>query len=229
MVGINLTSGGAGAGDVIACYSTARVVGTDRNTVGGLVGSIQGTGATIVASYSIGAVTTAGTTHGALGSFSTGTSTTNIVATYWDTETTGKPDDSGSAMPEGKMTSQLKTPTSATGIYSDWDDLDLTDDGTANAVDDPWEFGNPDGYPVLIYGGHDIDEMRNNYDSDGDGLIEISTLDQLNAVRYDLDGVATRPPAMSPTTTGSSPTAEPAWAARPTPATPTITTAAATS
>ncbi len=188
LVGINITSGSASAGDVIACYSAARVVGTTHYSTGGLVGTLQGTNANIRASYSIGAVTSSVTTQGVLGNFGVGAPNSNVVATYWDTETTGIADDSGTDMPEGKTTADLSSPTSATGIYADWDDMDLTDDGTANATDDPWDFGYNTYYPILSYGGHDADVQRVSHDADGDGLIEISTLDQLNAVRYDLDG-----------------------------------------
>ena len=78
-----------------------------------------------------------------------------------------------------------------------------------NAVDDPWGFGTATEYPVLRrdfdgdgdVDADDIDPQRLvasppsgtpastvTYDTDGDGLIEIRSLPQLNAIRWDLDG-----------------------------------------
>ena len=41
---------------------------------------------------------------------------------------------------------------------------------------------------VAASASHRVNVNTTNYDSDGDGLIEIANLDQLNAIRYDLDG-----------------------------------------
>ena len=63
-------------------------------------------------------------------------------------------------------------------------------DGDSNN-DDPWDFGTASEYPVLAYGGHTLAAQGRtvvDYDDDNDGLIDIRTLAQLNAVRYDLDG-----------------------------------------
>ncbi len=63
--------------------------------------------------------------------------------------------------------------------------------------DNPWHFGTAAQYPILYNGFSDasgIDWQRNpnlarkDYDSDDDNLIEVSTLDSLNGIRYDLDG-----------------------------------------
>ena len=60
------------------------------------------------------------------------------------------------------------------------------------------------------------------YDTDNDGLIEIETLAQLNAIRYDLDGDGDPSTANAkPTTRRHSPTPRPTWgAARRSPASP---------
>ena len=62
-------------------------------------------------------------------------------------------------------------------------------DGTTGN-DDPWDFGTSGEYPALKFGGADPDLQRagGDYDLDNDGLIEIATLAQLDAVRHDLDG-----------------------------------------
>ena len=100
---------------------------------------------------------------------------------FWDTETTGT---DWSACGEGYTTAQLQTPTSATGIYVDW-----------NA--DVWDFGKSDQYPAIkadwdgdgIATAEEFGPQRYvDYDRDGDGLLEVSTLAQLNAMRWDLDG-----------------------------------------
>ena len=61
--------------------------------------------------------------------------------------------------------------------------------------DDPWNFGTNAQYPRLKFG-HNADSLALqqsrlslvNYDQDGNDLIEVRTLAQLNAIRYDLDG-----------------------------------------
>ena len=79
-------------------------------------------------------------------------------------------------------------PTGYTGIYSAWN-INLDDQAGG---DDPWNFGTSSQYPVLKYGGHNLiaqgRDLTVDYDVDDDGLIDISNLAQLNAIRYDLDG-----------------------------------------
>ena len=65
------------------------------------------------------------------------------------------------------------------------------DTGDSSGNDDPWDFGTASQYPVLKYGGHDLVAQGRtpvDYDADNDGLIDISTLAQLDAIRHDLDG-----------------------------------------
>ena len=59
------------------------------------------------------------------------------------------------------------------------------------ANDDPWHFGTASQYPTLKYGGFSPAAQGSSgtdYDTDSDGLIEITTLAQLDAIRHDLDG-----------------------------------------
>ena len=62
-----------------------------------------------------------------------------MTASYWDTETSGQANEDSLSTSEfglGKTTSQLQTPTSNTGIYSDWDS-------------EIWDFGEDSEYPKL--------------------------------------------------------------------------------
>ena len=130
---------------ILACYSTAAVSSTrtDSSNIGGLIAVADRS--TITASYAIGRVSGNSTsaTRGLLSAFNLAT----ITASYWDTETSGIPDDSDAFQPEGKTTAELQTPTDYTGIYADWN-IDV--DGGGN--DNPWAFGANYQYPVLRYG-----------------------------------------------------------------------------
>ena len=212
LVGFNGGSGDA-RGSIVASYATGAVTGRGNNSdVGGLVGFNGGSGCavgSIVASYAIGVVTGNGRAGGLAG-FNGGSSLSrcrnssrgSIVDSYWNTETSRQASSGGGA---GKTTLELRTPTGYMGIYANWN-LDLDGD---NTVDDPWNFGTASEYPVLRmdFDGDgdidaaDIDAQRLvalpaastpvstvSYDSDGDGLIEIRSLAQLNAIRWDLDG-----------------------------------------
>ena len=169
---------------ITSSYSTASVnADSASQNVGGLVGRVnQGAGATstIVNSYSTGAVSSGG---GLVGSNNGGSAT----ASYWDNETSGR---STSALGTGQTTTALQTPTGYTGIYSAWN-VNL-DGVTGN--DNPWDFGTASQYPALRYGGHALYKQgggRGSYDTDNDGYIDITTLAQFNAIRYDLGGVGT--------------------------------------
>ena len=155
---------------------------------GGLIGATSGAGSAVSVSYSTGTPTASGTGASAGGLVGSAASATTFTASYWDATTSGVADDGDAASPEGRTTAQLQSPTGASGIYADWGDLDLTNDGVANAVDDSWNFGTSSHYPALVWGGLRADSQYEDYDADDDGLIEIAALAQLNAVRYDLDG-----------------------------------------
>ena len=84
----------------------------------------------------------------------------------------------------------MQTPTGYAGIYSGWN-VDV--DGDTNA-DDPWHFGGNDEYPILQYDRDviAIDRQRGStgkdYDDDNNNLIDVTTLAQLDAMRYDGNG-----------------------------------------
>ena len=145
---------GYNSGTLTAVYSLGAVRGNGRSDtygyMGGLVGDNNGT---ITASYSIGPVTvdtaSALTVGGLVGN--SGPSA-RVNASYWDYISSGVDDDSDNTMPEGKSTYDLLTPTSAAGIYADWDDLTIDTDGANN--DDPWDFSRSYLHPQLAYGGH---------------------------------------------------------------------------
>ena len=146
---------GHNSGTITAAYAAGAVKGKGGGSsfIGGLVGDNNGT---ITASYSIAPVTAAAgsvITPGGLVGYNDRTNGT-ITASYWDYIASGIDDDSDTVAPEGKSTHALKTPTSAAGIYADWDDLTIDSDGANN--DDPWEFSSATTrrYPLLAYGGH---------------------------------------------------------------------------
>jgi hypothetical protein len=133
---------GTCGGDIFDSYSLSPVTVTLNNVttyytglfIGGLAGRAHK--GIIENSYAAGAVNytitgTAPTTHigGLVGDHH------NSVAndSYWDTQTTNL---SSSALGIGKTTSELQTPTSNTGIYSNWDAS-------------KWNFGTSSQYPVL--------------------------------------------------------------------------------
>ena len=175
---------GGNKGSVRASYS--RGIVSARNHVGSLVGlDDQGT---ISASYATGQVISDGDVVGGL--LGSGPST-DVTDSYWDTSATGLATSGGGT---GQTTNDLRSPTEYSGIYSAWD-VDINGDDTG---DDPWDFGGADVYPALKVdfdgnGTASWEEFGSqryavDYDADNDGLIEVSSLTQLNAIRWDLDG-----------------------------------------
>ena len=176
---------GQNDGRVQASYAAGAVAATGVNRftkAGGLAGN---NGGTITASYARGRVTAtgSGTVAGGLigGSLRNGTAS----ASYWDTTTSGQ---TASAGGTGQTSSALQTPGgyNYSGIYAGWN---LNLDGVAGG-DSPWYFRGANQYPILAYGA-----MRDfplwDYDTDNDRLLEVNSLAQLNALRWDLntDGV----------------------------------------
>ena len=170
---------------VSGSYATGSVTG--GRLVGGLVGRSKGG---ISNSYATGTVVGGSDVGGLVGSNSSGTITTS----YYNRQNTEQ-SDTGKGDP--KTTAELLVPTGYMGIYETWDD---GPDNTAGNDDDTdyWDFGTNEEYPVLkidVDGNGtvgDADDLRAQrplrLDADGDGLIEVRTLEQLNAIRYDLDG-----------------------------------------
>ena len=204
---------GHNSGSIIASYATGSVssgsfkrpgetelaeglkeVAESIINVGGLVGLNSGP---VTASYSTGAVSGGLAGHGAGGLVGTATGNAAVSDSYFDTAASGQSSSAGGA---GKTTAELQgtTETSTqqgytpyTGIYANWNvDLDGDDSG-----DDPWDFGTASQYPVLS--GLGVSDQRGHtpipvpvidYDSDDDGLIEVSTTYQLYALRRDRNG-----------------------------------------
>ncbi len=181
-------------GAVTASYATGAVAGgaTNASHTGGLAGRMYGS-ASITASYATGAVTSGASanTGGLVATRPAGATVTN---SYYNTDTSG-----ASGPGAGRTTSALQMPTAygTTGIYSGWNvDLDNADNDNdvTTGGDDPWDFGANNQYPILQYDRDavGIEQQRSNtgkdYDDDDDNLIDITTLAQLDAIRYDLDG-----------------------------------------
>ena len=174
-------------GNITDSYAMGSVSGT--RWIGGLVGS-QLT-SNITNSYATGSVSGI-RWLGGLVSDSQGGSITN---SYWDWASRILSSDGG----VGKTTTELQSPTTATGIYSRW--------STNN-----WDFGTSEQYPALKYSDGTLmpNQVREraeepeqipqieiasltscgtvDIDQDDDGLIEICDLEGLNAIRYQVDG-----------------------------------------
>ena len=197
---------GTNQGSIIASYSTATATkagsitssGTYRG--GGLVGRNNNTGK-IIASYAAGSVShsaTNGTIRvGGLVGEATGASST-VTHSYCNTtvQATTTPcigDWTGgaattTAAAAGKTTAELQTPTGYTGIYANWN-ADLNDD---TFPDNPWYFGTSTSSPTITDPKTSEPPAANqrtiDHDPDGDNLINVDTLQKLNAIRYDLGG-----------------------------------------
>ena len=179
----------------ISVTSSSTATGPDnQDAAGGLVGrmiSTSGTAVTVTSSWARGTATSSrpGSDVGGLVGLTQGTGVS--VSGHWDTDTSNLPTSAGGSGVVGRTTTQLKSPTdygaSAGDTFFGWN-IDV--DGDSNN-DDPWDFGTDSEYPVLAYGGHTLAAQGRtvvDYDDDNDGLIDIKTLAQLNAVRYDLNG-----------------------------------------
>ena len=172
---------GRNPGAITASFATGAVSGSGTGSIaGGLVGKLTGS---IAASYSTSVVSGADTTGGLVG---TSVLEATVTDSYWDTTTSGQTTSPGGA---GKTTAELRSPTGYTGIYANWNvDLDNADDDNniATGGDSPWNFLTASQYPRLSW--ETVSVTVTDYDSDDDGLIDVSSLAQLNAIHWDLDG-----------------------------------------
>ena len=152
--GGHVVAGFAGGGGLVGSGENARVISSyaaggnvsGAFSIGGLIGS--GENATIISSYAAGdAVLTAfGVGDGLVGS-------EGVTATdsYWDSDTTGV---AAGIYGLPQTTRELQTPTSTTGIYTNWA-TDECDDGG-----DAWDFGTASQYPVLTCTPDGVDAQR---------------------------------------------------------------------
>ena len=180
---------GVNGGEVVASYAAGNVTGTSN--VGGLVGKLEAS-SSIVASYSTAGITATGSSGGwrlggLVGEQAFGATVTN---SYWDKDTSGLgaqlTGGSGAVTDIGvvKSSAELQLPTGFTGIYSDWEDLfDVGSPTTTTS----WQFGATSQYPYLNWQATPppAQPLKNDYDLDNDGLIEIDSLHQLYALRWD--------------------------------------------
>ncbi len=178
------------SGTISASYSTATagVSGSPTGVdVGGLVG--QGNGGSITASYAAGAVSgaTSGGGGGLVGRLvGSGTSITNAYCSA----ATGQTNCIGTTVSGISSTrytaTQMQTPTGYTGIYTHWN-VDLDSD---NVPDYRWNFGTSSDYPTLNTPTQRTaaTPAAKDYDATDNGLIDISTAAQLNAIRWDPNG-----------------------------------------
>ena len=188
---------------VLAAYATGAVTanGGGTNNVGGLLGELDDIENNIDSSYATGAVSATGTglgvvnsEGGLVGALISPALASQVANSYYDNTADGAGLMVSPGGGSGQTTTALQTPVGYTGIYANWNrDLDNadTDDNLTTGADDPWDFGTDGEYPVLIYGALAATGQGRtlvDYDTDNDGLIDITTLAQLDAVRHDLDG-----------------------------------------
>ena len=170
----------ATTGTVESSWSSAAVTISGSNPkAGGLAGRSDGT---VRASYSTGAVTGSGTyVRGLVGLDGTSIpGSAPIIDSYCDATTSGRSSDA-----QCRTTAQLQTPTGYTGIYANWN-LDLDGNG---APDFPWDFGTSSTYPTLNSPERQLAlSPIVDYDADDNGLIDVGSIAQLDAIRYDLNG-----------------------------------------
>ena len=175
-----------------------NVILNGASHVGGVVGTNEGS---VHSALAWGRITGTGSfVHGVVGSthHQTDLATAGV---YYDIEISVRSDP-----PYSRSTAELQGGDGYTGIYATWN-VDV--DGVAGN-DKPWDFGTGREYPALRadrnndgtftwqefgrQGGaaRDVDRLQTtDYDIDNDNLIEVSTLAQLNVMRYDLDGDGT--------------------------------------
>ena len=178
-------------GAIRASYTTAAIgrQGGNSLTMGGMAGAVSTVGS-VATSYAAGEVSAAGShTLGGLFGNHHNSNANSLVNTYWDTTASTRNNYRGggasSLSLSGHTTTALQTPTDYTGIYAEWN-LDLTGD---LYPDDIWDFGTTTTYPTLKRPAQWAPTPAYvDYDTDDNGLIEVGSLAQLDAIRHDLDG-----------------------------------------
>ena len=181
---------GLNRGVIRSSYSTVPVSSNqDYASTGGLAGQISR--GTITNSYAAGAVSVSGDLNliqrgGLIGQAAYAQS--RINNSYCDAEATGQNACVGNQTLSANVaaatttTAGLQTPTAYTRIYRLWN----TSVDADAFPDNPWNFGATTTYPTLKTPAQR--QAVEDYDTDGDNLIEINNLHQLNAIRHDLNG-----------------------------------------
>ncbi len=167
LVGRNNNTGIITASYAAGSVSHSATGGTLR--VGGLVGEVVGASSTITHSYCN--TTVQATTTPCIGAWTGGAATTTAA--------------------DGKTTAELQTPTGYTGIYANWN-VDFNDD---TFPDNPWYFGTTTSSPAITDPKTTdppdppaANQRTIDHDPDNDNLINVDTLQKLNAIRHDLNG-----------------------------------------
>ena len=179
---------GANYDSISYAYSTASVSGGNRNyaLIGGLVGVNY---LSIYHTYSAGAVSGATTTARSGGLV--GDNHELIQSSFCDimvtmhTQCVGNGSQSEAT---ATSTNAMQSPTDYTGIYRVWHSY----------YSDYWDFGTASQYPTLNYESPirtstEPTPTYTDYDVDNDGLVDVSTLAQLNAIRWDPTGQGSPP------------------------------------
>ena len=188
-------------GRITNSYTNVSVSGD--SFIGGIVGCNYRSG-TVTNSYTVPRINSSKGSRGGI----LGNENGSVANSYWDMDVS---DISNGAFGLGQTSTQLQSPTAATGIYSSWN---------ANV----WDFGTPKQYPALKYSDGTVipDQPRErpeipqiasptscgttDIDQDDDGLIEICNLDGLRAIRYQLDGTGYKASVSAPKITEGCPT-----------------------
>ena len=184
---------GDNRGAIRASYATATLNRSGNfgqsSEYGGLVGRLRSSGS-IIASYAAGPVTPASghnsNTGGLVGLRSVAATITN---SYFDNQITTLSNGAGSggsAGITGYNTAELQGGFGYTGIYANWN-IDLDGDGNA---DFPWQIttGQYPTHTSLAQRQQLANPDPTDYDANDNGLIDISTALQLDAMRHDPDG-----------------------------------------
>ena len=186
---------GGTQGTISASYSTAtmRQEGGRSVTLGGLVGFLGQQGALhgmIIDSYAAAPwSSTQGNANPTTGGGLLGTAqgaNVRVTGSYCDTSVAAWSQcistSTANTTAASKTTADLQNPLGYTGIYANWN-IDVNGD---RVPDNPWNFGTTSQYPTLKTPTQRAVVI--DYDSDNDGLIDVTSLSQLNAIRYDLNG-----------------------------------------
>ncbi len=172
-------------GFVVASWTNASVTG-GTDAVGGVVGHNNGA---VWSLYALGTVRGSGETHGVVG-WTKNQDNLRSAGIYYNSDRHAK-----AHFPYSRTLLELAGPTGYTGIYAKWN----VDRYRVGSGDDPWDFGASNELPALKAdrNGDGVATWREfgiqmrggkDYDRDDDGLIYVSSLEKLNAIRFDLDG-----------------------------------------